>query len=148
MEWGTPVQQGKFLLFCVPQSVKTKETNPTRPGSSTPCKEAHSFSLLFCTTTLRRSLISNISSFIQLTWFFCGVIISATKVPRLLQEKKVAKTNKNENENEITTHKIKKFLTVMDKLTFLKQGTLGQQTLDYKNLQSSFCCRLQLPVSS
>ena len=30
----------------------------------------------------------------------------------------------------------------MDKLTFLKQGTLGQQTLDYKNLQSSFCCRL------
>ena len=40
MEWGTPVQWGKFLLFCVPQSVKTKETNPTRPGSPTPCKQA------------------------------------------------------------------------------------------------------------
>ena len=148
MEWGTPVQWGKFLLFCVPQSVKIKETNPTRPGSPTPCKQALSFSLLCCTTTLRRSLISNISSFTQLNWFFCGVIISATRVPRLLQEKKVARTNKNENENEITAHKIKKFLTVMDKLTFLKQGTLGQQTLDYKYLQSSFCCRLWLPVSS
>ena len=40
MEWGTPVWWGKFLLFCVPQSVKTKETNPTRPGSPTPCKRA------------------------------------------------------------------------------------------------------------
>ena len=40
MEWGTPVEWGKFLLFCVPQSVKTKETNPTRPGSPTPCKQA------------------------------------------------------------------------------------------------------------
>ena len=26
-------------MFCVPQSVKTKETNPTRPGSPTPCKQ-------------------------------------------------------------------------------------------------------------
>ena len=33
MEWGTPVWWGKFLLFCVLQSVKTKETNLTRPGS-------------------------------------------------------------------------------------------------------------------
>ena len=40
MDWGTPVWWGKFLLFCVPQSVKTKETNPTRPGSPTPCKQA------------------------------------------------------------------------------------------------------------
>ena len=32
MEWGTPVRWGRLLLFCVPQSVKTKETNPTRPG--------------------------------------------------------------------------------------------------------------------
>ena len=40
MEWGTPVQWGKFLLFCVLQSVKTKETNPTGPGSPTPCKQA------------------------------------------------------------------------------------------------------------
>ena len=31
---------GRFLLFCVPQSVKTKETNPTRPGLPTPCKQA------------------------------------------------------------------------------------------------------------
>ena len=31
---------GKFLLFCVPQRVKTKETYPTRPGSPTPCKQA------------------------------------------------------------------------------------------------------------
>ena len=43
MEWGTPVQWGKFLLFCVPQSVKTKETYPTRPGSPTPCKQALSY---------------------------------------------------------------------------------------------------------
>ena len=28
----TPVWWGRFLLFCVPQRVKTKETNPTRPG--------------------------------------------------------------------------------------------------------------------
>ena len=27
-------------MFCVPQSVKTKETNPTRPRSPTPCKQA------------------------------------------------------------------------------------------------------------
>ena len=40
MEWGTPVWWGRFLLFCVPQSVKTKETNPTRPGSPTPRKQA------------------------------------------------------------------------------------------------------------
>ena len=40
MEWGTPVLWGRFLLFCVPQSVETKETNPTRPGSPTPCKQA------------------------------------------------------------------------------------------------------------
>ena len=44
MKWGTPVQWGKFLLFCVPQSVKTKETYPTRPGSPTPCKQALSYS--------------------------------------------------------------------------------------------------------
>ena len=31
---------GRFLLFCVLQSVKTKETNPTRLGSPTPCKQA------------------------------------------------------------------------------------------------------------
>ena len=41
MEWGTPVRWGKFLLFCVPRSVKTKVTYPTRPGSPTPCKQAH-----------------------------------------------------------------------------------------------------------
>ena len=40
MEWGNPVWWGRFLLFCPPQSVKTKETNPTRPGSPTPCKQA------------------------------------------------------------------------------------------------------------
>jgi len=40
MDWGTPVWWGRFLLFCVPQNVKTKETNPTRPGSPTPCKQA------------------------------------------------------------------------------------------------------------
>ena len=40
MEWGTPVKWDRFLLLCVPQSVKTKETNPTRPGSPTPCKQA------------------------------------------------------------------------------------------------------------
>ena len=40
MEWETPVQWGRFLLFCVHQSVKTKESNPTRPGSPTPCKQA------------------------------------------------------------------------------------------------------------
>ena len=26
-------------MFCVPQSVKTKETYPTRPGSPTPCNQ-------------------------------------------------------------------------------------------------------------
>ena len=40
MEWGTPVYWGMFLLFCGPQTVKTKEINPTRPGSPTPCKQA------------------------------------------------------------------------------------------------------------
>ena len=30
----------RMILYCVPQSVKTKETNPTRPGSPTPCKQA------------------------------------------------------------------------------------------------------------
>ena len=40
MEWGTPVKWGKFLLFCVHQSVKTKETYPSRPGPPTPCKQA------------------------------------------------------------------------------------------------------------
>ena len=44
MEWGTPVLWARFLLFCVPQSVKTKETNPNRPGSPTPCKQALRFS--------------------------------------------------------------------------------------------------------
>ena len=37
---GDPSLVGRFLLFCVPQSVKTKETNPTRPGFPTPCKQA------------------------------------------------------------------------------------------------------------
>ena len=40
MGWGTPVQWGKFLLFCVTQSVKTKEAYPTGPGSLTPSKQA------------------------------------------------------------------------------------------------------------
>ena len=40
MEWGIPVSWGWILLSCVPKSVKTKETNPTRPGSTTPCKQA------------------------------------------------------------------------------------------------------------
>ena len=46
MEWGTPVYWGRFLLFCVPQSVETKEANPTRPGSPTPCKQALNLFLL------------------------------------------------------------------------------------------------------
>ena len=46
MEWGTPVQWGRFLLFCVPQNVKTEETNPTTPGFPTPCKQALSFTRL------------------------------------------------------------------------------------------------------
>ena len=52
MQWGTPVQWGKFLLFCVPQSVKTKETYSTRPGSPTPCKQALSrvFFCCYCVT--------------------------------------------------------------------------------------------------
>ena len=40
MEGGDPGLVGKVSLFCVPQSVKTKETNPIRPGSPTPCKQA------------------------------------------------------------------------------------------------------------
>ena len=41
MELGTPVWWDRLLLFCVRQSVKTKETtDPTRPGSPTPCKQA------------------------------------------------------------------------------------------------------------
>ena len=43
MEWGTPVKWRWFLLFCVPQSVKTQESNPTRPGSPTPCKQGLKF---------------------------------------------------------------------------------------------------------
>ena len=39
MEWGTPVQWGKFLLFSRSGRHKTKETYPTRPGSPTPCKQ-------------------------------------------------------------------------------------------------------------
>ena len=37
---------GRFLLFCVAQTVKTKETNPTRPGSPTPRKQALNLFLL------------------------------------------------------------------------------------------------------
>ena len=48
--WGPPPSRkqalrpclygvGRFLWFCVPQSVKTKQTNPTRPGYPTPCKQ-------------------------------------------------------------------------------------------------------------
>ena len=59
--WSGGPRSSGVSFFCF---VSPTPTNPTRPGSSTPCKEAHSFSLLFCTTTLRRSLISNISSFI------------------------------------------------------------------------------------
>ena len=51
MEWG------KFLLFCVPQSVKTKETNPTRPGSPTPCKQALSVKLPLPVRTARAFII-------------------------------------------------------------------------------------------
>ena len=48
--WGPPPSRkqglrpclygvGRFLWFCVPQSVKTKQTNPARPGYPTPCKQ-------------------------------------------------------------------------------------------------------------
>ena len=37
---GNPGLVGRFLFLCVLQSLKTKETNPTRPGSPTPCKQA------------------------------------------------------------------------------------------------------------
>ena len=47
MEWGTPVQWGKFLLFSRSGGHKTKESYPTRPGSPTPCKQALSDSLPF-----------------------------------------------------------------------------------------------------
>ena len=36
MEWGTPVQWGRFLLFSRSGGHKTKETYPTRPGSTGP----------------------------------------------------------------------------------------------------------------
>ena len=64
MEWGTPVYWGKFLLFCVPQSVKTKETYPTRPGSPTPCKQALS---------LKLSVI--IQTKIAVWWYFSMVLL-------------------------------------------------------------------------
>ena len=47
---GDPGLVGKFLLFCVPQSVKTKETYPTRPGSPTPCKQALKEPFCFAST--------------------------------------------------------------------------------------------------
>ena len=41
---GGPRSSGVgFFCFVSPQSVKTKETNPTRPGSPTPCKQALRF---------------------------------------------------------------------------------------------------------
>ena len=39
MEWGTPVWWDWFLLFLRSGGHKTKEAYPTRPGSSTPCKQ-------------------------------------------------------------------------------------------------------------
>ena len=43
IEWGSPVQWGKFLLFSRSGGHKTKETYPTRPGSPTPCKQGLSY---------------------------------------------------------------------------------------------------------
>ena len=40
MEWGTPVQWGKFLLLSRSGGHKAKETYRARPGSPTPCKQA------------------------------------------------------------------------------------------------------------
>ena len=38
--WSGGLRSSGVGFFCfVPQSVKTKETNPTRPGSPTPCKQ-------------------------------------------------------------------------------------------------------------
>ena len=37
---GDPGLVGYVSFVCVPQSVKIKETKPTRPGSPTPCKQA------------------------------------------------------------------------------------------------------------
>ena len=36
---GDPGLVGQVSFVLCPQSVKTKETNPTRPGSPTPCKQ-------------------------------------------------------------------------------------------------------------
>ena len=42
--WSGGPRSSGVGLFCVPQSVKTKENNPTRPRSPTPCKQALSVS--------------------------------------------------------------------------------------------------------
>ena len=55
MEWGTPVKWGRFILFCVPQSVKTKETNLTIPGSPTPCKQVLRTTYMSVTIIVRQS---------------------------------------------------------------------------------------------
>ena len=52
-------------MFCVPQSVETKETNPTRPGSPTPCKEAPSYCTAFYKPPILCSCTGKLLVFIQ-----------------------------------------------------------------------------------
>ena len=63
---GDPGLVGKFLLFCVLQSVKRKETNPTRPGSPTPCKQGLSLKerkFIFFTEVFTAVVVVQIGSF-------------------------------------------------------------------------------------
>ena len=56
MEWGTPVEWGWFLLFSRSGGHKTKETYPTRPGSTTPCKQGLRFRKFLLLTSRLNSL--------------------------------------------------------------------------------------------
>ena len=70
MEWGTPVQWGRFLLFCVHQSVKTKETYPTRPGSPTPCKQGLSQSISQSVSQSVSQQVNDFGQKLQISFLF------------------------------------------------------------------------------
>ena len=70
MEWGIPVQWGRFLLFCVPQSVKTKETYPTRPGSPTPCKQGLSQSISQSVSQSVSQQVNDFGQKLQISFLF------------------------------------------------------------------------------
>ena len=115
-------------MFWVSQSVKTKETNPTRPGSSTPCKQALSLKPLF---------LSGVGDFLALNFTYKCVQTSNETFYCKCMHSKLKKENFSSFSRYVLKLKVSPKVLCMLKYIFAILSTVGAMPFDHRSMEDS-----------